>query len=145
VREKLVSDIYGYIDDNFKDTLLVSDIAYNFHYSLSQVQHVFKSITGKSINSEINNKRIISSLCYLENTDDNLLKISLLCGFSSLEYFSRRFSNTFGISPSEYRKLHKIGPKTEKEILKYKRVLLLKEKLYVPYKMLEEKGLYLKR
>jgi two-component system response regulator YesN len=35
-------------------------------------------------------------------------EVALRCGFADEKYFSRLFKNTYGITPEEYRKAHRV-------------------------------------
>ena len=54
--------------------------------------------------AHIRDRRFMRACTQLYNTDDTILSIGLDCGYNSAQSFSRAFSDTYGLTPSEYRK-----------------------------------------
>lgn len=52
----------------------------------------------------INRLRVEKAMQMLSNTDTNILKIALQCGFGSLSTFYEFFKKQAGLTPKEYRK-----------------------------------------
>lgn len=65
--------------------------------------HLFKEITGLPPIKYISEINLRKALCILSDTDLEISKISEMLGFESASYFTRRFKNMYGITPSEYR------------------------------------------
>ena len=71
--------------------------------SRPQFYRKIKSITGQSPSIYIRNLRLQKAQELLKNTQLNISEVAYAVGFKDLSYFSRSFSEEFGISPSETR------------------------------------------
>lgn len=109
----LVCKVLDYIDNNLSEEINIDLLSNYIAYDKSYMMKKFKKEVGISIFSYINVLKIFNSLSLLNN-DDFLLKISLECGYNSLEYFSKIFKVVMGVSPSIYRKMIK-GELTEEQ------------------------------
>ena len=94
--------INDYIREHLTEKITVSDIAAAFHYSRSRMSTLYKRATGLSISEFITKERISLAKQYLGRGDRTITEISEELGFSSPEYFSRRFSQCVGMKPSRY-------------------------------------------
>ena len=94
------------LSDNIRENLSISDIAKKLHISMYYLMHVFKKRTGITINEYKMALRIAKAKNLLRNTDKNISEISDICGFESLQYFSRAFKKAEGVVPSKYRALN---------------------------------------
>lgn len=72
--------------------------------SRAQVYRKIKDLTGQSPAVYIRNMKLQKAKELLQNTDLNVSEVAYEVGFKDLSYFSRSFSEEFGISPSETRK-----------------------------------------
>lgn len=105
--ESIIKDICTYLIQNINESLSISDIADIFHYNKYYLIRKFKEVTGFTINEFINDCRVYNSIDSLVFTNDTILKIALTNGFNSLEYYSKRFKDTIGISPINFRNYFK--------------------------------------
>mgnify|MGYP003299247721 CR=1 FL=1 len=103
MQKKLILDILDYIDQNINSPISTIDIANYFHYNKDYIMRIFKRECHITIIDYIHRKRIYSSFNYLENSSYSILKISLLCGFHSQEYFCEIFKKVMGVSPILFR------------------------------------------
>ena len=72
-------------------------------YSRAQLYRKIKELTGTSPSLYIRTFRLQKAKELLKNTDLSISEIAYQVGFKNLSYFSRSFSEEFGISPSESR------------------------------------------
>ncbi|MBE7020019.1 MAG: helix-turn-helix transcriptional regulator [Ruminococcaceae bacterium] len=94
-----------YIHENYSDPTINSQkIARISGITSTYFRHIFKKIYMVTPNKYINNLRISKAKSLLENTDYTIEEISYRCGYRDYSYFSKAFSKSTGISPSEYRK-----------------------------------------
>ena len=93
-----------YIDNHFKESLDLEQLAALVHVNKYYLAHAFKKEFGISPISFLIARRIQESRFLLAETDHTLSQIAHILGFSSLSYFSQSFRKAEGISPLEYRK-----------------------------------------
>ncbi len=106
--EKVVKDICHYIIDNINDEISLSLIADEFNYNTCHILRTFKEYTGFTIIEFINECRVYNTIDPLVFTDDTVLKIALMHGFNSQEYYSEKFKGVIGVSPLRFRKIFSI-------------------------------------
>lgn len=90
-------------------SLNVDDFCRELGYSKSQLYRKMISITGKSPNAFIKEYRLNRALKLLNKQIDNISEIAFKTGFNSPSYFSKCFSNSYGILPSVYTKQHEVS------------------------------------
>lgn len=81
----------------------VSEIAEKMFLSKSYLQKIYKQYFDRSIIDEMTHFRIDKAKKLLVETDMTVTDISVECGYSTYNYFVRRFKILEGMSPSEYR------------------------------------------
>ena len=64
---------------------------------------VFKKVSGMTFIAHVTRVRITQALRLLRETDLTIAEIAARTGFSDQSYFDRRFRQTFGKSPREWR------------------------------------------
>ena len=90
-----------YTDSALDRNRLAQLLGTNEHY----VSDAISTCTnGKSVNSFLNEFRVRHAAQLLATTNDSIVVIAELSGFSRSSFF-RVFSDTYGMSPSEYRKV----------------------------------------
>ena len=105
-RESVMDDILQYIRHNYQKSLKLGDIAELFGYNSSYLGKVFNKMVGKSFNSYIDEVRIENSVRLLLEHDHKVYEVAQLVGYTSVDYFHKKFKNYTGMSPAEYRKAH---------------------------------------
>ena len=96
-----------YIDNHFKENLTLDQLAQLAHVNKYYLSHAFRRECGASPIAYLISRRIDESRFLLRETDHTLSLISQMLGFSSPSYFSQCFRRVEGISPVEYRRLHR--------------------------------------
>ena len=85
-----------------KHDLTVDDIAYEIHMSRSALYKKVKDITGMTPNNYIKTIRLRRAAELLNQQDYKINEISWLVGFSNHSYFTKCFTEYFGMLPKEY-------------------------------------------
>lgn len=106
-KNALSDAILSYIRRNFMNDITIRDIADACACSESSVSHIFKSDYGKTVNKFITELRINQAKELLKTTDMTVSHISLMCGFSNINYFPTIFKKHTGKTPREYRNAKK--------------------------------------
>lgn len=92
-----------YIEQNYMNSISLSDVAKLTNMSDSAFSHFFKKRTSRSFINFLNEIRIGHANKLLSETSHNISEICYMCGFSNISNFNRIFKKSAGISPSEYR------------------------------------------
>lgn len=87
-----------------EDTFDTAVLAQKMNMSTSQLYRKLKAITGKSTAIYIRFVRLKKSKILISETEQSISEIAYAVGFKDLAYFSRCFSELFGVSPSQLRK-----------------------------------------
>lgn len=96
--------IEEYLSQNYgKKSLSLPEIAAAMGFESSYLRRVYKMTKGITIMQKLEDIRITKAKQYLESGRYQNQEISELVGFSDPFYFSKRFKQCCGITPSEYR------------------------------------------
>ncbi len=88
----------------------LSGMAARMNISIRLLQKIYKKLFGVSCMEDVIQIRISYSTRLLQNTDNTVQDISILCGYKNVEHFCRQFKQKTGKSPREYRNLRKSIP-----------------------------------
>ena len=92
-----------YIENHFKESLTLDDLAAVAHVSKYYLAHAFSREYGTSPINYLLSCRIQESLYLLSETRISLSQIADMLGYSSPSYFSQSFRRIKGLSPMAYR------------------------------------------
>lgn len=98
---------FAYIKENLSARLTISEIAEGIYVSKSTLTKHFKKELSMSVNEYLYSLLMADAEYLLRTENLSVGAISDRLGFSDQFYFSRRFKESFGQSPREYRK-HKL-------------------------------------
>ena len=100
--------IIEYIEANYMDnTLSLDSIADCFGASVSYCSKVFKGYTGSSLMQYVDNYRMARAKELLIETDLSLRKLTEQVGYVDETNFIRKFKRNEGITPIQYRGVHR--------------------------------------
>ena len=103
-------DIYnaalGYIYNNFKNNITLSEMAKDLGYHEKYLSHVLHSLTQMHFRTFLATYRIRHAKNLLRTTKKPISEIALDSGFSALNTFNRVFKKVSGMTPRQYRKKH---------------------------------------
>lgn len=98
----LIERVDRYIKNHYGEPLSVGRIAAQFHYSRTRFSTLYKELTGRGVNEMISEVRIEHAKELLLWGGLSVGEVAERCGFSSLQYFSHKFSEKTGMSPTKY-------------------------------------------
>ncbi len=99
-----LNDFLTYIShpNNFGKS--VNELSKSTAYSYSRLARLFKEYVGTTLVDYINEKKMTHAKRLLRTTTLPMIQISEQIGYNSLSSFNHLFKNTYGLTPSEYRK-----------------------------------------
>lgn len=99
----IVEQAIHYMRENIEQRIAMDDVLRYVGYSQSHFSSLFKKRTGKSPLSYFNQLKIERACQLLRETDMKINQICYKVGIDDSLYFSRLFSKTMGMSPTEFR------------------------------------------
>ncbi len=96
-----------YINRHYNEKIYLEEVCRIAMMSTSTFSYIFKQVTGKTFSEYIMNLRLNHAAELLRDTNTSLVEICETCGFSDSNYFSRVFKKSYGIPPSQFRRIMK--------------------------------------
>lgn len=101
----IVEAFMKYADTYYYRNINISFLSKLYEVNEKYAGRIFKQQTGMSFSMYLNKLRIERAKCMLRESNENILEISLDCGYNNIAYFNRVFKQYSGMSPREYRRL----------------------------------------
>ena len=95
------------MNNNYRQFMTLNEYAELCNMSISSFHHIFAKIMHTTPLQYLKNIKLRNSTFLLTESDYTVTEIAELLGFSSPAYFSNTFKQTYGVSPLDYRNLHK--------------------------------------
>lgn len=104
-RNNPLYEVVDYINENFREKLRTVDLASRGRMSEAALFQKFKKSFGCTPNHYIVQKRLdfAKNLIQRSSTDLSISEVCYASGFNSLEYFSRKFKEIVGLTPSQFK------------------------------------------
>lgn len=94
------------IHDNISSDLTLDFIASKIFLTPNYIGTIFKQSTGKSFKEYVKSVKIKEAKQLLMTTHLKVFEVSEAVGYKSVTYFSKKFKESTGYLPSDYRQLH---------------------------------------
>lgn len=105
-RIDIMKSVLTHIRSNFSNKITINDLASIAGMNEQYFCRFFKKNIGKTVTEYLNDVRINRASELLTETSDRIIDIAGRCGYDNLGYFIKRFQQSKGMSPSEYRKVN---------------------------------------
>jgi len=99
--------ILEYIHKNYTEDLSLTIIADHFSLSEGYVSKLFKEATNINFKIYLNQLKIKKAKKLLKEKNYKISEVSKMIGYHNVNTFIRVFKNIEGISPGEYKKIHR--------------------------------------
>lgn len=106
----ITAGVEEYLAERVRETISLQDTAQHFGYSVSNIQKIFKAVTGQSIIVYFNKLKLEEAKKLIAENNMTFSQIASFLGYSNPNYFSRIFKTTVGMTPTEYANLHQKKP-----------------------------------
>lgn len=101
---ELLNEILIYINDSIYKQITIEEICLKFSISRSSLQTLFKRNLGIAPKQYISDLKLNKSKLLIKESVYTISEIASMLGFTSIHYFSRKFKQQFGITPTDYAK-----------------------------------------
>lgn len=91
-----------YIRQHYREKITLSDIASGLNVSVSQLKLVFREQAGTSVIGYLTDLRMREAKRLIRENQYNFTQIADIVGYESIYYFSSRFKQLTGMTPTEY-------------------------------------------
>lgn len=100
---KKIHKLSEFIVDNISEPITIGLLSKESGLSAKKLQLGFRMLYSKSVNEYVKKMKLEISRDYLKNTDLTISEVVYRIGIRSRSYFSKIFSEHYGILPTEYR------------------------------------------
>lgn len=101
---ELLNEIIQYINNHIYEQFTIEEICRLFSISRSSLQTLFKNNLKVAPKQYISNLKLNKGKLLIKESTHTISEISGMLGFTSIHYFSRKFKQEFGITPTDYAK-----------------------------------------
>lgn len=100
----VILQVMEIIRTRYAQRLSIDDLAEEAHYSAAHLSTLFRQETGMTIGDALFRARLGAAMELLETTRLPVSAVAEQSGYTDVQYFSRVFKRSVGITPLEYRK-----------------------------------------
>lgn len=95
-----------YIQDNFRQPISVSQLAYDVNMSETNFCNSFKKVMGITPKEYITNLKLTQAKYMLKN--QNVTEVAFDLGYDNISHFIALFKNKYGITPKQFKSIGKV-------------------------------------
>lgn len=103
-KKQFLKSIVAYINENYTQRIVLTEIAEHFHMSHKYFCRFFKKNFNKTLVEYINDVRIENAISLLDKKNISVTEAAISCGFCNMSYFAHTFKKKMGCTPSQYKK-----------------------------------------
>ena len=105
--EDKVDSLVRYIQAHYNEEISIQALADHYGMTPGYLSSLFKKKTNKTIVQYITDLRMKRAREYLEKSNLSIADIAQNVGFNEAQYFSRVFKKCVGVTPGQYRLVHR--------------------------------------
>lgn len=102
-QDERINKIIQYIHGHFQEDISLNELSDRLFLSVSYVSRYFKKVFGVNFKEYVNQVRLQYAVEELLNSDKSITRIAVDNGFTNASVFHKKFSESYGISPTKYR------------------------------------------
>ncbi|MBO4688152.1 MAG: helix-turn-helix transcriptional regulator [Clostridiales bacterium] len=103
-KDPLVAKVTRYFWVNMGGEITLQDVLTKFSINKNQLNDAFNAEVGMSCMNYLENLRVNWAKKTLQFSDETISEISMRCGYTDTNYFTKVFKKHTGMTPSEFRK-----------------------------------------
>ena len=118
---ELAEQASRYMLEHMDMKITISEISERMHVSQTQLKNSFRNYYGESVYEYIRSRKMQQAAVQLEEGKLSVMEIAGMYGYENCSKFAAAFRKEYGLSPSSYRKQHRVRsfpgqlPKTAQE------------------------------
>lgn len=101
-----VNRVYKYLHENFREQIVLEDIASKLGFNTSALCRHYKRRVQKSIFESLQEIRIGFACKLLKNSSLSITQIAFECGYKNIANFNRQFRAIMKLTPSQYKLMY---------------------------------------
>ena len=102
-----VTQILNYCQEHFTEPISLEVLSNELHLSVSHISRIFSHKLKISFSDYLNGLRLNKAICLLNEPQITITKAAAYAGFPTSQTFNRVFLEQYGMTPTQYRNLHK--------------------------------------
>jgi AraC-like DNA-binding protein len=99
-----INKVLDYLNDNYAEDFSISDVCALVGMAEASFSRYFRRTTGNTLTDFVTRLRIAKACQLLEQSDTYISGVCYEVGFRNIANFNRRFLETKGVTPTEYRR-----------------------------------------
>lgn len=103
VNDDTIKEIINYIINHSESDLKLKVLASKFFINNTYLSNTFSTKTGIHYNDYVTSVKMARAEFLFKHSDFKTYEIGYQLGYKDINYFSKQFKKTYGISPTEYR------------------------------------------
>ena len=107
--DRRIKKVITVLDQQFRDPPSLEQLADEVGLSASRLAHLFREEQGKSIQSYVQERRLMMAAMFIVQTHERISQIAYSVGFGDVSNFNHAFKRRFAMSPRQYRAAHENG------------------------------------
>ena len=111
--ESVRNQILSYLHRHYAEPVTLADLSGLTWFSEGYLSRYISRQFGQNFGTLLMDIRLNHAVEQVKNSDEKLIRIALENGFPNAAAFNREFGRRFGMTPSDYRKLHRERPSDE--------------------------------
>ena len=104
--DRRIRRVISVLDQQYRDPPSIERLAEEVGLSASRLAHLFHEDTGRSIQSYVQDRRLIAAALFLVQTHERISQIAYSVGFGDVSNFNHAFKRKYSMSPRQYRATH---------------------------------------
>ncbi len=101
---QVVKDVISYIDFHYAEDLSLAFFAEMCSMSKNYLSALFKKEAGITLTDYIHQVRLRRAITLINSSSLSVTTVAASCGYNDINYFTRIFKRTYGMSPKQYQK-----------------------------------------
>ena len=100
-----LKNMIRFVEERYAEDLTINQIASAGGVSAREAQREFQAMLGVRPMEYLTNHRLFVASQQLKSTDASVGEVARICGFASQSYFTKRFRERYGHTPSQHRSI----------------------------------------